>query len=83
MSKNIFTPCSHIQKNTHNPNPIFKITIYCTEYTKNAKQLSGFKKVKIQKKKKKNNGNLFCNIYNLHNSYFVILVYFFFVCTFS
>ena len=26
--ENIFKPCSHIQKNTQNPNPIFKITIY-------------------------------------------------------
>ena len=40
MSKNIFNLCSHIQKNTPNPNPIFKITIYCTRQTNNAKILS-------------------------------------------
>ena len=31
ISKNTFEPCSHIQSNTQNPNPIFKITIYCTK----------------------------------------------------
>ena len=28
-SKDIFKVCSNIQKNTQNPNPIFKITICC------------------------------------------------------
>ena len=30
-SKNIFNPCSHIEFNTQNPNPIFKITISFTK----------------------------------------------------
>ena len=42
MSNNIFKPCSHIQLNTQNPNPIFKLTIYYTKYTNNAKILSKF-----------------------------------------
>ena len=37
MSKDIFKICSHIQKKTHNPNIIFKITVYCTKHTKNIK----------------------------------------------
>ena len=37
ISKNIFKPCSHIQSNTQNPNPIFKISIYYTKHTKNVK----------------------------------------------
>ena len=37
ISKTFFEPCSHIQSNTQNPNPIFKTTIYCTKYTNNAK----------------------------------------------
>ena len=28
---------AHIESNTQNPNPIFKITIYYTKYTKNTK----------------------------------------------
>ena len=36
-NEEIFIMCSHIQKTTHSPNPIFKITIYCTKYTKNTK----------------------------------------------
>ena len=35
--KKKFKLCSYIQTNTTNPNTIFKITIYCTKYTKNAK----------------------------------------------
>ena len=31
MSKTFFKPCYHIEFNTTNPNPIFKITIYCTK----------------------------------------------------
>ena len=30
-------PCSHIQSNTQNSNPILKITIYCTKYPHNVK----------------------------------------------
>ena len=33
ISNNIFNTCSHIQKNTQNPNTIFKLTIYCTKDT--------------------------------------------------
>ena len=37
MAKHIFKVGSHIQKNAQSPNPIFKITIYCKNYTNNAK----------------------------------------------
>ena len=37
MSKHIFLVCSHIQKNTTNPNIIFEISIYCTKYINNTK----------------------------------------------
>ena len=37
ISKNTFKQCSHIESNTPNPNTIFKITIYCTRYTKHTK----------------------------------------------
>ena len=37
ISKNSFELCSYIQKNTQNPNPIFKIMIHYAKYTKNAK----------------------------------------------
>ena len=40
--KNTFNLCSHIELNTQNPNPIFKITIYYTKYTKNVKIHSNF-----------------------------------------
>ena len=40
--KQIFNLCSHIQKNTQNPTPIFKISIYCTKYTKHVKTHSFF-----------------------------------------
>ena len=36
-SKTIFKLCPHIQLNTTNPNTKFKISIYCTKYTNNAK----------------------------------------------
>ena len=41
-SKNIFNLCSHIELNTQNPNPIFKIAICFTKTTTNAKILSNF-----------------------------------------
>ena len=71
MSKKIFKPCSHTQSNTQSPNPIFKIPIYCTKYTQNAKILS-----KNCKTKKQTFNFLFCYIYKLHNSYFAYFVYF-------
>ena len=37
--------CSHIQSNTQNPNTIFKISIYCTKQTTNAKTHSNFRKM--------------------------------------
>ena len=51
--KTTFKPCSHIELNTQNPNTIFKITIYCTKYTKNAKIHPMFWKIweKIDKMK--------------------------------
>ena len=61
MSNNIFKVCSHIQKNTQNPNPIFKITINYTKDTNNAKILSN---------KFKSSKSLFCILYKLHNPYF-------------
>ena len=45
MFKNAFKPCSHIELNTQNPNPIFKITICFTKYTKNVKIHSIFLKM--------------------------------------
>ena len=39
-SKDKFKPCSHIESNTTNPNTIFKLTIYYTKHTNNAKTLS-------------------------------------------
>ena len=36
-SKNTFKPCSHIQSNTQNPNPIFKISFYYTKHINNIK----------------------------------------------
>ena len=42
MSKNDLEPCSHIELNTQNPDPIFKITIYCTKYPNNTQILSIF-----------------------------------------
>ena len=42
MSKNAFKPCHHIEFNTTNSNPIFKITISFKEYARNAKILSIF-----------------------------------------
>ena len=44
MSKNIFKVCSHIQKNTKNPNPIFKIAIYFTKTPKMPKYFANFGK---------------------------------------
>ena len=35
--KHIFKPCSHIQSNTQNPKPIFKISVYYTKHTYNVK----------------------------------------------
>ena len=79
-SKNIFKPCSHIQKNTQNPNPIFKISIYSTDYTPNVKILSKKQKKHVRKQMNKHeqtqNILLFYNMYTFHNSYFVFFVYF-------
>ena len=57
MSTNIFNLCSHLEINIQNPNTVFKITIYRTKQTNNAKihtkfrQKKGnlwiFKKIKI------------------------------------
>ena len=40
--ENIFKLCSHIQQKTTNPNPIFKILIYCTKDSNNIKIHSKF-----------------------------------------
>ena len=45
MFKRMFKPCFHIELNTQNPNTIFQISIYCTNYTQNAKILSRRRKV--------------------------------------
>ena len=42
LSKHILNPCSHIEFNTQNPNPIIKIPLYCTKYPQHAKILSNF-----------------------------------------
>ena len=66
-SKNIFNPCSHIELNTQNPNPRFKIAICFTKTPKhqNACELLVFFL------KSKNSHFLFCIMYKLYNSYFV------------
>ena len=79
MFKNTSNLCSNIQWNTTNPNTIFKITVYYTKYTKNAKKHSNFwcfcfgggeiRKIKEIKL-------LFCILYKFHNSYFVFVVCF-------
>ena len=75
MSKNIFNLCFHIQKNTQNPNPIFKISISYTNQNNNTKLLYNFRKML---------GTSFCFFKNtkffffylcrFHNSYFANFV---------
>ena len=78
VSKHIFKISSYIQKDTQNPNPIFKVTIHCTKYAQNAKlirqipQISNFLEQSTFQK---------CQffilfLYKFHNSYFVTIVYF-------
>ena len=43
--QNTFKVCSHIQKNRQYPNPVFKIIIYKTKYTQNAKTHFKFSKM--------------------------------------
>ena len=69
MFNHSFKPWSHIELNITNPNTIFKITVYCTKYTKHAQSLSNFWKISKIKK----NQFLSCILYTFHNSYFVIL----------
>ena len=73
ISKNIFKPCHHIESNTTNPNPIFKITISFTKTQKKPKHCRKkrfFGKIsKIQNFQKPK--NLFCILYTFHNSYFL------------
>ena len=57
-------------ENTQNPNPIFKITIYCIKHTKTPKYFRSF--VKNEKYKK----IIFWDIYKFHNSYFGTFVNF-------
>ena len=65
----IFYLCPHIELNTQNPTPIFKIAIYYTKHTNNAKLHSIvwklFEKIYIY---------IYCILYKLHNSYFVFFV---------
>ena len=44
-SKHTFNICPYIQKNTQNPNTVFKITIYNTKYTKHTKHISNFRNI--------------------------------------
>ena len=71
-SENIFNLCSHIELNTQNPNPIFKITI---SFTKTPQMPKYFRKIgkhsnksKNQKNKNKEKSISFGIIYKLHNS---------------
>ena len=89
-TKNVHTPETFFRKtyqkrcldhvpmsNTTNSNSIFKITIYYTKYTQNAKMhFDHFENKKWNMKNKKE--KRICYIYKFHNSYFVILVYFVF-----
>ena len=74
--ENTFEVCSYIQKHTHNSNPIFKITIYCTKYTKHAKIHSNISKKKNGNRTLPTNQLLSYCLYKLHNSYVVFFVYF-------
>ena len=67
--KNIFNLCSHIELNTQNPNPIFKITTCFTETPKMSKCFRIV--VKFWKTKKKSKF-LYYYMYNLYNPLFVI-----------
>ena len=74
-SKNVFNLCSHIELNTQNPNPIFKITIYYTKQTNNTQILS--KSLEdVGKYRKDEKHILFYIMYKFHNLYFVIFVKF-------
>ena len=57
MFKTTFNPCS-IELNTQNPNTIFKIQIYYTEYTKHAKIHSNFLII-LEKYKKSKIANVY------------------------
>ena len=71
-----FKPRSYIQKNTQIPNPIFKITIYCTQYTKHVKLhvILRFFVVRKVRKGSRHSFFIFFYIYNFHNSYVFVHV---------
>ena len=84
----IFKPCSHIEFNTTNPNPILKITIYYTKYTNNAKILSNYSIILETRKRKEKNEPfqsiklVFCILYKSHNPYYIFFVVYFVICLF-
>ena len=74
-SKNVFNLCSHIELNTQNPNPTFKITICLTKTPTSQntfEMLEPFEKIGKSRKFK----FLFCKMSNLYNSLFVAFVIF-------
>ena len=70
MFKNTFNPCSHFELNTTNPKPIFKISIYYTKDTRNAKILSILEKI-LENRKRSNVYVVFCISSITHIPYFV------------
>ena len=66
----------YIELDTTNPNPIFRIMIHYTKHTNNAKMLSIFWRMLEKTNIKQKMNCLFCNMYTLHNSYFVFLGFF-------
>ena len=64
-------------KYTENPNPILKITIYCTKYANNAKIL--WNTLETTRALSKYRFVLFCTLYKFYNSYFVMFVFVVFV----
>ena len=74
MSKNAFNLCSHIELDTQNPNPIFKIKIYYTKHSQYAKILSN---VWNMLEKFENNKNLLFISLQLQIPYFILCILFF------
>ena len=74
MFKNSSNLCSHMEVNTQNPNPIFKITILYKIDQKCQNTFEMLENIKTRKPKKTKNTNVFYYLFKMHNSYFVIVV---------
>ena len=83
VSENIFNPCSNIEFNTQNPNPILKITISLTKTPKNQNTFEVLQILrKIEKIKKRKRKFVFRNLYKLYNLYVVFFGCFGNICIF-